>query len=947
MKAEEFKDPPVDYRPVPFLSANDDLEEERLRHLVKEYVDKGWGGLFFHARVGLITPYMGNRWFNLVRSCVAECQSAGGRFWIYDENGWPSGQGGGQVQALGPAYRSKILFCSKSRRHAPAPGTIRTELIVTGRRRARYDFIVKVMPAGYLPDLLSPEVVKAFIESTHELYKLHVGRHFGRTVQGVFTDEPQYATYHTLRSEQALPWTDRLPEEFQRDHGYPILDNVASLFFDVGPFRKVRFDYFSTVTRLFVEAYSKQIYQWCRENGLKYTGHYEWEDSFLGQICCIGSAMQHYEYMHFPGIDHLGRGLHNPWVEKQVASVASQLGKARVLSESYGVSGQSLNFHDRRWVGNWQYALGINFLNHHVSLYSLRGVRKRDYPPTLSIHQPWWEHNRVVADHFSRLSYVMSQGRRSVDVLVISSINSAWCEYKPSDPKGVEEVFEGFKTLTGNLLSRQIDFEYGEEFILAGHGRVEGRRIRVGRSTYRLVILPPMKSLKATTFSLLRDFASGGGTILCVGEKPSMIEGEESSDLGCFMSRLPVAANEADPISSFVRARVPQGLATSWVSGPPMDRLLIHRRRLGRADLYFMVNTDYRDPIRLEVRFAPGKSVCELVTLTGSVMSCPNALTLDLAAGEGRIFVQGSRIVPEGSAEGGLSEPSAKVPVKSRWRIRREAPNQCVLDYARWRTPGTNWSGRLPVWRVHDEVKALGQGKEFEVAYEFKTVVCGPLDLVVEDAQRYDIYANGKRVQSNVESWWLDPGLKQMPIGAYVQSGRNIITLRGRWDGDLAIEDVYLLGDFGVRVGPAGSVRLEDEVTEVEDIADLRLSGYPFYAGALRLETQLDLVPIEGRPFIEFDDLGGVVAEFSINGRDVGKVFWREYRLPVEEAIVPGRNTIAIRLINSLRNLLGPRHWRADEFTGVNPDSFRDHHGWTDSYVGTPLGMKGLRLAWR
>ena len=59
------------------------------------------------------------------------------------------------------------------------------------------------------------------------------------------------------------------------------------------------------------------------------------------------------------------------------------------------------------------------------------------------------------------------------------------------------------------------------------------------------------------------------------------------------------------------------------------------------------------------------------------------------------------------------------------------------------------------------------------------------------------------------------------------------------------------------------------------------------------------------------------------------------------------RNRIVIRLTNDLRNLLGPRHWRGDEFTSVNPNSFRDDQGWTDAYVGAPLGIGGLRVVWR
>ena len=947
MKIEDFRNPPIEYRPAPFFSVNDDIQEERLLEFVDEFFEQGWGGLFFHARSGLVTPYMGNRWFNLVRACVKRYKELGGRFWIYDENGWPSGQGGGQVTKLGPKYRDKLLLCKPAGRGIPPAGTIRTQSLREGGKRNTWNFLVKVMPIGWLPDLLDPEPVRAFLESTHELYKIHVGEEFGRVVPGIFTDEPQYTTHHTLSGQEALPWTDRLPEEFEKDHGYSILDNLGSLFFDIGSFRKVRYHFFSTVTRLYVESYSMQIYEWCEANNLKYTGHYEWEDSFLGQIHCIGSAMQHYEYMQQPGIDHLGRGIHNPWVEKQVSSVASQLGKRRVLSETYGVSGQSLSFHDRRWIGNWQFALGINFLCQHLALYSLRGSRKRDYPPTLSPHQPWWPHNRIVADYFSRLGYVLSEGRRMVDVLVLSSIGSAWCEYKPSDFGPVEHSFDGFKTLTENLLASQIDFEYGEEFILAGHGDVKGKKLQVGMSRYRVVVLPPMKSLKRTTFDLLKRFAMSGGAVICVGERPSMIEGEESEDLSFFVSGLPLVENTKEGVSSLIKPQLIHGPDLRWASGAPIDRLIVHRRRIGRADLHFLVNTDCQEPMRLEVDFRSERTICELVPLTGKVLSCSRIITVDLAGGEGRIFTVGLDVDSGGKVGEIPDEPSVAMPVKGVWRIAREDPNQCVLDFARWRSPGGKWSKPIPVWRVQDAVSSLGEGEEFEVRYQFDSDRSRPLDLVVEDAHRLDIYVNGEKVISQTDSWWLDPSFKRIPVGDRVKAGKNVVVLKGRRASDLSMEDAYLLGDFAVRVSGLKIPVLTDEDHTCRDISDLRESGYPFYAGTMKLETEIMVEDHPGRPYVEFDELGGTIAEFTINGTALGKVFWREYRLEVGKALKPGRNRITVKLINDLRNLLGPRHWKGDKFKGVSPHSFRDADGWTDGYVGTPLGIGRLKITWR
>jgi len=818
-------------------------------------------------------------------------------------------------------------------------------VVKAGGKTTKRDFVVRTMPVGWLPDLLEPSAVRAFIESTHDLYKIHLKDEFGKVVPGIFTDEPQYTTHFTLSREDALPWTERLPAEFEAEHGYSVLDNLPSLFFDVGSYRKVRYDFFSTVTRLFVEAFSIQLYEWCEENGLKYTGHYEWEDSFLGQIHCIGSAMQHYEYMHQPGIDHLGRGLHNPWVEKQVASVASQLGKDRVLSETYGVSGQSLSFHDRRWIGNWQFAHGVNFLNHHLALYSLRGERKRDYPPTLSPHQPWWNYNTIPADYFTRLSYVMSKGRRIVDVLVLTSLGSAWCEYKPSDHEGVERVFKGFTELTESLLSQQIDFEYGEEFLLEKHGKVQGKRLVLGKSRYRVVILPPMKSIRASTLELIRRFAEAGGCVILVGEMPGLVEGEESEELVSFVSSLRLVPNEDDAISSTVRPMLSKGPSINWISGAEIEHLLVHRRKIGSAELLFVVNTDHGRTMRIRIDFATSKPVRELLPLTGEIRSCPSTHAVDLPGGDGKIFVEGIDAEADGSCDRVPGDLLCSEPLSATWEIRREDPNIAVMDFARYRLPGGRLSGLLPVWQVQDEVKE--RTGEFEVRYEFDVSRRGPIDLVVEEAHRYDVYVNDSKVNSRTGKWWLDPSFVKMPIGDLVKPGKNTVTIKGRYDSDMSIEDAYLLGDFSVEVDGRRTPQLTDEKPIARNLADIREAGYPFYAGALELRGEVNIPERNGTPWIEFDGLGGTIAEISLNGTDLGTLFWREYRLPAQDVLKPGKNEISIRLVNDLRNLLGPRHWTEGEFTGVNPTSFRDGHGWTDSYVGVPLGIDGLRIVWR
>lgn len=51
--------------------------------------EMGFGGYFVHSRTGLITKYLGEKWFSLVRSCVKYGKHLGMETWLYDEDRWP------------------------------------------------------------------------------------------------------------------------------------------------------------------------------------------------------------------------------------------------------------------------------------------------------------------------------------------------------------------------------------------------------------------------------------------------------------------------------------------------------------------------------------------------------------------------------------------------------------------------------------------------------------------------------------------------------------------------------------------------------------------------------------------------------------------------------------------------------------------------------------------
>jgi hypothetical protein len=63
-----------------------------------------------------------------------------------------------------------------------------------------------------------------------------------------------------------------------------------------------------------------------------------------------------------------------------------------------------------------------------------------------------------------------------------------------------------------------------------------------------------------------------------------------------------------------------------------------------------------------------------------------------------------------------------------------------------------------------------------------------------------------------------------------------------------------------------------------------------------------------GRYFVELSVWLGSVAKVTVNGKPAGYVAWRPWQCDVTERIQPGRNTIEVIVIGTLRNTLGPHH---------------------------------------
>lgn len=977
-----FSNPPNEYRGAPFWSINDELNPEEVGRQVHLMVDAGFGGAFFHAREGLATPFLSAKWFEAFEAAVRAAEERGAHVWIYDELRWPSGFAGGIVPALGPRARAKALVAVASERAFAGEGVVaafrvmldgrgvpvgyeRAEPGEVGKAPLYLTFVEYVAQPGetwyegfcYV-DLLDEWVVAEFLKAAYEPYLAFRG-FFGRVVPGVFTDEPNIESSRPHGRPQlpprgprfpalAFPWTSKLPERFRELNGYDVREHLPALVFDVGDYLKVRYDFWRTVTLMFVEAFSKQVYEWCERYGLKLTGHYLAEDTLLSQLRCIGASMPHYEYEHVPGIDHLGFQIWGSLLTaKQVASVANQLGRERVLCETYGCLGNYPSFSDRKWIGDFLYALGVNFLNHHLVPYSLRGRRKRDYGLNFHWAQPWWKYNRLVEDYFARLSYALSRGVRVANVLVLHPIGSAWALYSPLSERRVAELDEKLQGLMKGLLAIHVDFELGDETLMAKHARVEGARLRVGRALYDAVVVPPSVTIASSTLKLLKELVSAGGVVVFVEQPPSTVEGRPSPELAELVKGARYAPSPSRDALEEALKGVPRPVV---VEGDPDGSVLYHLRRDGGSAILFLANTSRTSSYKLRVGLE-GVWKPELWdAVTGEVRE------LGAAVDGGRTWLS-LEMPPIGSSlivfrPGEPAAPQAPLQLQVEevelgdegWRARRLDSNALVLDYCYYSVEEGRWSGPVHVWRAQREIASRGVGARFALRFEFE---CGvnprgrSIKLVVESPYAYDVEVNGRPVEWR--GCWLDPSFLTAEISELLVQGRNTVELRGAVSVEPELEPIYVVGDFGVEARPQGGSKVVDE-KELVNVSDLCREGLPFYAGSVELRKSVEVPSGFKCAVLKFEELNAALAEVRVNGAGAGFALFPPYEVDVTALLKPGSNEVEVVLVGTLRNLLGPLHYAGGDPAWIGPETFNDAAHWTDEYVLKPFGFRGAKL---
>ncbi len=959
--ADDFENPSSDFRSAPFWVWNCGVTKEDIDFSLGQYKDKGFGGVFLHPRFGLKTEYLSDEWFELAGYAEKKCEELGLNLWIYDENSYPSGFAGGHVPdkmpesysegfGLAPYRLNKLADSERYFLILERNGNSFKDITAGAKKREGsqgdfycYEKIFFPKSAWFANrnyvDLLRKGVTEKFLELTMSGYKRTFGDKFGKTVKGAFTDEPH------LMGNKKIRWTPDLFEAFQKKFGYDLKTSLPSLSDRVGDWKKVRHDYHAVLLHLFTERWSLPYKKFCEENGLLFTGHY-WEHAWPF-MHSVPDNMAMASYHHVPAIDMLfmrfneescGAQFGNVRSVKEVSSVANQLGRKRVLSETYGGAGWQLSFEKMKMFADWQFVMGVNFVNQHVGHISMIGVRKYDYPPMFCQAAPWWENYRALNDHIARMSVLASSGIEANDILVLEPTTSMWANNGIDDYKYALKAGPAFQSFITGMSKKQIEYDLACEHVVESFGKAENGKFVVGKRAYKYFVIPPLaENLEPRTFEILKKFAAEGGKIVAYS-KPTLLGGAESRELAKFFDAIPA---ESRPIENAVKN---SDVEFSDIRG---GNILHQTRKLADSTLVIAANAHEKQSASAAVS-ANGKSAFALDTISGKMKAVPYSVSggrvkveLSLKPVESVAIVFSNTdaapaTVPDERRAVAADSPPAKIGLVRDNVLCIEfvdlqmgnlsMKNAYFMDAANAAFKLAGFENGNPWFQAMQFKKEFSRDfskvPPMKLTYRFSVrdgAELAKMKLLCERAEMYKISLNGIPLKAGKEKM-LDRQMNLIDISGAVKGGENVLSFElDKFNLDAEIEPVYILGKFSVENGGREWVITKEKPLSFGPIKN---QGAPFYPWEVSYSKKVEIGEGESCT-VSASDAMATVSEVWVNGEKRGILMSRSDEFDISPFTKTGTNTVEIRTVGGMENFFGPHFYNTNKTMLTPPPAWK------------------------
>lgn len=377
-------------------------------------------------------------------------------------------------------------------------------------------------------DFTNPESVDLMFEEIYEPHYARLGKYFGSTFKGFFSDEPFLMDHGDLpirggtKSKGVYPWNKYIKEDLISRYGEKWFIHIPSLWFTMdGVTPKYRVDYMDTLTLLYKKHFCDRVGAWCRERGVDYIGHVV-ED--YGQHLNTGSGGHYFRALDgqsMAGIDvvlcqivpgmtdhanscpcwydiadpdffHFGLG-------KLAASHAhiQPSKKGRAMCEIFGAYGWAEGLKMMKWLADHMLVRGLNYFVPHA----FSAKMPDEVPPQFSGagHNPQFRYFRQLMEYMNRVSTVTSDGRHVSDAAILYHAEAEW--------SGGE--FTEFEKPARRLTENLIDYDIIPSDYLMD-AEAEDGKLTLNGNSYNCFIVPCSEYLPERVVGKLKELAGAG-----------------------------------------------------------------------------------------------------------------------------------------------------------------------------------------------------------------------------------------------------------------------------------------------------------------------------------------------------------------------------------------------------------------------------------------------------
>lgn len=470
-------------------------------------------------------------------------------------------------------------------------------------------------------NLLSKESVALEIEQVHKPLYEHLKEELGKTWTGFFYDEPEIGNdggenvfdffmlpgrrSRDMTDIEVYPWSPEMPKEMEaRDKDW--LKKLPCLWYDgLDAFRDFRATYMDAVSALVCENYNGQVYAFCRERGIRYTGHVlEDENCHTRMGCGPGHYFRQQYWQDEAGIDVIagqilpGRDGATSWygvansdgefnhygLAKLASSEAhiNPLKRNRSVTECFAMYGQQ-GLSERK------------FLIDHLMVNGINGLLFADIPT----YQAPVEYGSMLVEYAQRLCSLLRASQPVTETAILYHAESEWRE---------GEKAQKFQKPAAALARRQIGYDVipADVFAFPERYRTETEDgLMINGHAYRALIIPATSKLPASVERFVRSCEKTGFPVFFVDCVPETFREKNATSL----------AELADAVAKRVcpDVIVEQG-SCQW--------LRCAHVRQGGQQWYLLHNEDPREAVELELSVAAEQRVL-LWDPMYDTMSCP------------------------------------------------------------------------------------------------------------------------------------------------------------------------------------------------------------------------------------------------------------------------------------------------------------------------------------